>query len=634
MLLSILLLLANARSPPLDRLRRRQDWWNPIEGAAKEMANKIHNAVDNAINNAINDGKKIINDGKSIINDGGKIIHKIIDPTKYKPTSIRNTTAGLVQGLIDEDNGREKYLGIPFAAPPTGDNRFRAPQPTLTWGGVKQTTKSTGERRCISLFTAWVPGNPGSEDCLYLDVHVPKDSEGEKLPVWFWIYGGGFMTGGKESLSGLRIFNAYEPTTIMNSNRVVFVAVNYRVDVFGYMAHPAFESESPSGFSSGNYGLLDQTMALNWVKKNIANFNGDPDNVMVMGQSAGGSSVDFHIVSHVSKGLLKSAYVMSGPPDGALWQPKAVANEWAEQWTTALDCETGTDEEIRNCLRSQSPSNLMAQNVPQPSDLSLLYPLFGWMPNIDGFYLTNTPVGMVAAGNWNKVPTMFGVEKNEGSMFAAMTPILVKDSLLPVSWSTLKQLFRQVFPYNTTKQELAYDFYTNPSKAGYQVQPDGPFGLGRLTAQRSTANAIRDVVILCSTRRMLRAIASQNVTSAPTYFYFTNYEAPLMAMYAALGNFHGFDTLHLFDYDSAITQLWTDGDTKLGEFLRKNVYEWAMTSSPNEKAWQKYTTEAEMGIYLDGKGTPQNMLKNNAQCDFWDELGQGLWEPKYKNPSA
>jgi len=522
------------------------------------------------------------------------------------PASVRNTTSGKVQGLVDKGDGREKYMGIPFAAPPVGNNRFRAPQPHPDWSGVKQVDTVSMTRRCISV------AQGGREDCLYLDVHVPANSNGEKLPVWFWIYGGGFTSGQKDGSYD----NMYDPSVIMQEHRIVFVAINYRLDLFGFMAHPAFEDESINNSSSGNYGLLDQSFALEWVQKNIASFNGNPDNVMIFGQSAGATSVEFHVVSHASKGKFKSAISLSAP-DMGFWQPKKVASEWAEQWAKEAGCgeSLGSNAKIRECLRSMNAERLYKQRLPHPSKLSLLYPLMGWVPAIDGYYLTNTAAGMVEAGDWNKVPTMFGVEKNEGYAFALTLPTILPNGESSFYWSGLEAFSNHVFSYNDTKSKMVYDRYSSWSSDWY-VPMD------------AAGNMITDAMFRCGARRMMRALAKQNVPGADTYYYYTNYSAPLMGLYDALGDFHGFDLLHVFEFDTAVTQVWMPGDTEMGKYLRTAYYNFGQYGGPGQDGWVPYKLGSEYGISMDGYYKPQNMNLHDPSCDFFDSLGANPWAGK------
>jgi len=332
---------------------------------------------------------------------------------------------------------------------------------------------------------------------------------------------------------------------------------------------------------------------------------------MIFGQSAGATSVEFHVVSHASKGNFKSAISLSAP-DMGFWQPKKVANKWAEQWAQAAGCgeSLGSNAKIRECLRAMNAERLYKQRLPHPSKLSLLYPLMGWVPNIDGFYLTDTAHRMIEKGDWNKVPTMFGVEKNEGYAFALTLPTILPDRDSTFEWSGFKTFTKQVFPFNETKQHLVYkhfakDWWVSEDAAGVMIT---------------------DAMFRCGARRVMRAIAKQNVPGADAFYYYTNYSAPMMAAYNVLGDFHGFDLLHVFQFDTAVTQVWMPGDTEMGKYLRTSYFNFAAAGNPLQDGWRSYELGSEFGISMDGYYQPQNMNLHDAQCDFWDSLGPNPWE--------
>lgn len=227
-----------------------------------------------------------------------------------KPTV--STNAGPISGI--EKEGIQIFKGIPFAAPPVGDLRWKAPQPVKPWKEVKQ---------CIAFgpspvqpppfpFMCWseeylIPKEPISEDCLYLNVWAPKIADSKKSSikkaVLVYIYGGGFVSGG----AGCDIYDG----TAMAKKDIVFVSINYRVGVFGFLAHPALSNESDKK-TSGNYALLDMVAALKWVHDNIENFGGDPNRVTIAGQSAGAFAVNFLAASPLTKGLIHGAIAESG----------------------------------------------------------------------------------------------------------------------------------------------------------------------------------------------------------------------------------------------------------------------------------------------------------------------------------
>jgi para-nitrobenzyl esterase len=220
-----------------------------------------------------------------------------------RPEQVRIDT-GVVQGSVED--AVISWKGIPFAVPPVGPLRWRAPQAAKSWAGVRAAKAYANDCMQVPFPSDAAPlGTPPAEDCLYANVWRPAGTKG-KLPVIFWIYGGGFVNGGSS------------PPTYSGANLakqgVLFVSANYRVGRFGTFAHPQLTAANPDHGLLGNYGILDQIAALKWVKRNIAAFGGDPDNVTIIGESAGGMSVHALVTSSLSRGLFAKAVVMSGGP--------------------------------------------------------------------------------------------------------------------------------------------------------------------------------------------------------------------------------------------------------------------------------------------------------------------------------
>ncbi len=212
-----------------------------------------------------------------------------------QPAPVK-TEGGMVQGTTED--GLTIYQGIPFAAPPVGDLRWRAPQPAATWDGVKQATKFAP-----GPIQSGNPPSGKSEDCLYLNVWTPAKTAGDRIPVLVWIYGGGFSAGSTSDRN-------YSGEKLAKKG-VVLVSIAYRVGQLGFLAHPQLSAESPNHVS-GNYGLLDQIAGLQWVQKNIAAFGGDPGKVTIFGESAGGIAVSMLCASPPAKGLFHGAISQSG----------------------------------------------------------------------------------------------------------------------------------------------------------------------------------------------------------------------------------------------------------------------------------------------------------------------------------
>jgi para-nitrobenzyl esterase len=224
------------------------------------------------------------------------------------------TDSGLVSGAVKD--GVASWKGIPFAAPPVGELRWRAPRPAPAWSGVKEATAYAHDCMQLPFPSDAAPlGTPPDEDCLYLNVWAPEPPAASQLPVMVWIHGGGFVNGGSSPA-------VYDGSAFARRG-VVFVSFNYRLGRFGFFAHPALSKESP-GAPVGNYGYLDQIAALQWVQKNVAAFGGDPKNVTLFGESAGGGSVNTLMVSPLAKGLFHKAICESGGgrANGPLSAPK------------------------------------------------------------------------------------------------------------------------------------------------------------------------------------------------------------------------------------------------------------------------------------------------------------------------
>ena len=225
--------------------------------------------------------------------------------------STAKVTGGVVEGVVKD--GIASFKGIPFAAPPVGDLRWRSPQPVKPWQGVRKANEFGPGPMQDTAFGAKLGGPQKiSEDCLYLNVWTGAKKAGEKRPVMVWIYGGGFGI-------GMTSTPTYDGTNLAKKG-VVLVSVAYRVGPMGFLAHPELSKESGKG--SGAYGIQDQIAGLKWVKENIAQFGGDPSNVTIFGESAGGMSVGMLTTSPMAKGLFHRAISESG---GAMAPPRAIS---------------------------------------------------------------------------------------------------------------------------------------------------------------------------------------------------------------------------------------------------------------------------------------------------------------------
>lgn len=323
------------------------------------------------------------------------------------------------------------YQGIPYAAPPTGDLRWKAPQPAPAWTEPREFDEPGPV--CPQ---PTADGDPMSEDCLYLNVTTPARSPDARLPVMVYIHGGAFI-GGAGSLE------IYEGEALTDKS-VVLVTINYRLGALGYLAHPLLSEESPDNVS-GNYGLLDQLKALKWVKTNIAAFGGDPDKVTVFGQSAGAESVCLLLVSPPAKGLFRAAIAESPVMTGSL-RPlrKSLLTRFlgvgpdvvpAEEVGKALAARLGADKapDVLAAMRRAPYEDIAKASKDFWKKYGLNVISMVWGPAVDGRVVPDHPVTLFKKGLWNAVPLMTGFNADESSAFL---PGLAPDMFTPEGLSS------------------------------------------------------------------------------------------------------------------------------------------------------------------------------------------------------
>src|SRR6266702_346195 len=315
--------------------------------------------------------------------------------TGSAPLVVR-TDKGAVQGFFTAD--AREFLGIPYAAPPVGALRWRPPRPAAPWHGTRAATAYAPH--CPQPSGAFGRASK-SEDCLYLNVFAPAGARGKHLPVMVWVHGGSLRTG--ES-------NDYNPAGLVRDG-VVVVTINYRLGALGFLADAALASRP--GAPSGNYGLMDQQAALRWVQRNIRGFGGDPGEVTLFGESAGGLSTLAQLASPGARGLFQRAIVESGTYQ-LTQQPLAAAEADGQAFATKAGC-TGTvsAKNTAACLRGLPVSTLLAN--PNP---------VCYTPDVDGAVLTQSIKTALARGQFNRVPVVIGTNHDEYRLFVAVIQFL------------------------------------------------------------------------------------------------------------------------------------------------------------------------------------------------------------------
>ena len=318
---------------------------------------------------------------------------------------MRKTTVetGQVRGVACGWPSITAYYGIPYAAPPVGPLRWRPPQPAAPWKGVRDCARPSA--RCPQLGVGkgsfyerefYPVEEEMDEDCLYLNVWTPAQSPEEKLPVIFWVHGGAFMTGYGHS--------AHFDGEHFAQQGVILVTINYRLNIFGWMTHPELSAESEHR-SSGNYGLLDQIFALEWTRRNIAAFGGDPDNITIAGQSAGAMSVQALLTTPLTRGMVRQAIMQSGGGPTALPDMRFPALQGAEARTDLSLLGVSSIPEARK-LPWQELLARWAKSMPSPG--------LTRTPVVDGWVLPASLEEMTAREDYRHVPCLIGYTAREG----------------------------------------------------------------------------------------------------------------------------------------------------------------------------------------------------------------------------
>lgn len=370
-----------------------------------------------------------------------------------KPVKVET---GLIQGTVED--GLRIYRGIPYAAPPVEELRWRAPQPPQKWSGVR--AASEYGRACIQTNAAIAKLPAPSEDCLFVNVWAPATRGAERLPVMVWIHGGGFTAGTPAE-------QLYHGEWLAKKG-VIVVSVGYRLGVFGFLAHPELSAESHHHVS-GNYGLLDIIAGLQWVQKNIAAFDGDPQRVTVFGESAGAIAVSQLCASPLAKGLFRAAISESGGSFGPVrpgggpgenMQPLDSAEKAGAAWAQLAGASSVA------ALRKTPAEKLQAAAQRQRG--------VSW-PITDGWVIPDDQYKLYEAGRYNDVPVLIGYNSDEGATFGA-----------PSSQEAYVQSVRQRYEQFANQLLAAYPGGETPAakKTARDLTRDTAFGWGTWTWAR------------------------------------------------------------------------------------------------------------------------------------------------------
>jgi para-nitrobenzyl esterase len=515
----------------------------------------------------------------------------------YSQDNLRiKTIYGEVIGLM-EKNVRS-FKGIPFAAPPTGPLRFKAPSAPKSWSPEVREAKSFSPA-CLQVYDGMINTNSisgESEDCLYLNVWTPKEVS-TPLPVMVWIYGGSFTAG----TAAKPDYNGVNLTTL---NNVIIVSMNYRLGIFGFMVNEKLAKEDPAYNSSGNYGLLDQSMAFQWVKDNINAFGGDPEQVTIFGESAGSISVCYHLLMSKSMGLFKRAILQSGScanvlftssPDNYpnLLLPNMNYSYWAQQslsWMEALGCK-GADPSCIRALPAKTIQDYVIKN-------SLA---FG--PVVDGLVIPNSPVSLFEQGTFNKADIIFGVTLNEGSLWTQDKLAMTKDEF--------SLAVKILFPKDSSE---ALSLYAPEKYDG------SPF--------KAYTAILGDYVFNCAGRRLINYLQARGLNVYQyLYTHIPNYLSEISKL--ALGSFHTSEIAYVFNIYEGIPLNpknipFNDAESNMsliiGDLWTNFARSGIPATSKSSIKWIPHTKDDKSYLEINSSalGIKRDLFKE--RCDFFDKI--------------
>jgi para-nitrobenzyl esterase len=484
------------------------------------------------------------------------------------------TNTGSVEGTVSADGLVRIFKGIPFAAPPVGDLRWKAPQPAPYWTGVKRTTEFGA--RCMQgkIYPDMVFRDNGpSEDCLFLNVWTPAKTASAKLPVMVWIYGGGFASGSASE--------ARQDGEVLAKKGVVVVSFNYRLSIFGFFSVPELTKESGHN-ASGNYGMLDQVAALQWVQKNIGAFGGDPNNVTVFGESAGSFSVSGLIASPLARGLFKRAIGESG----AFMRKDPGARPLAETEADHVRFAGAIGAKSLAELRAIPAAELLAE--------ALKLNIVRFWPNIDGYFFPEDPKTIYASGKQNHMPLLAGWNADEHDY----TTFFGKEEPTAMNYVTLAQ---SIFGENT---KLFLELY--PAATDEE-------------AKRSAQIFASDQFIAYGTWKWIELQSSTG--NSTVYRYEFDDAPPQPAGKESHGAYHSAEIEFVFEALQSKDLPWRPDDEKLSDLMATYWTNFAKTGDPNGRGlppWPAYSAATQrqvMHLSFNSHAEPET---HRARYEFLD----------------
>jgi para-nitrobenzyl esterase len=501
--------------------------------------------------------------------------------------SLVQTQLGLVQGSVQPTF--RSFLGIPYAAPPVGALRWRPPQAHAPWSSPRNAT--TAGSPCPQIVSPFGQAST-TEDCLFLNVYTPNPVT-TNAPVMVWIHGGAFVTGEGSD---------FNPASTLVARGAVVVTINYRLGALGFLALPSLSAEDASG-SSGNYGLLDQQFALQWVHSNIQAFGGNPGNVTIFGESAGGFSVCANIASPDARGLFQRAITESGPCTFPL--PTLASVQSSDATLAAnLGCTQQVAAQQTACLRALTPAQILAV---QPLGFTVgnsSGSILPFSPNIDGSVLPLSLTNALLSGRFNHVPVLQGTNQTEGRLFIALGFDLTGGGPLSAA------------QYPAAVQALV------GASAAPQVLQEYP--LSNFSSPDVALSAIfGDAGFSCPARAADQLLAA----SVPTFAYeFQDTNAPMLFLPPVsfpYGATHTDEIQYLFQID-ALPSLLNANQQQLAQQMISYWVQFARNGSPNSGQtafWADYNGFTDnFQSLVPPTPTSETGFSQEHHCGFWTQI--------------
>jgi len=487
--------------------------------------------------------------------------------TAQSNLNVVQTDAGKVSGTTSKDKSVHIFKGIPFAAPPVGDLRWKAPQPVTPWSGIKECSDFAqspiqGKPNEFGVYTRefLIKDEPLSEDCLYLNVWTGAKTPAEKRPVMVWIYGGGFVSGG----TNVPIYDG----EALAKKGIVLVSITYRVGILGFLAHPELTKESPNQ-ASGNYGLMDMLAALKWVQKNITAFGGDPNNVTIAGQSAGSMSVNDLVASPLGKGLFNKAIAESG------------AN-FLEGQFGGITLKQAEAEGVKTAQKLGASSLAELRKLPAEA----LLKQFGGRPIVDGYVLPESIAAVFAANKQNKVPVLTGWNADD-AFIGQLKDATDYTSEAKQKYGKRAAEFLKLYPASNDEEA---------ARSQINISRDQTFGIQNYTwAKVQSAQSGAKVYVYRFTRRL-----------------------PATEAFKKYGAFHTGEVAYVFNNLKFLHRPFGPVDDQLAETISSYWVNFVKNGSPNGTGlpvWPAFNNSTNQVMYL-GEKPAAKPLEDKAALEF------------------